>query len=268
MKQLTLYFSLAYFISWLIWLPLYGHVFGITNLPAFPFNHALGGLGPMIAAFITTFIFEQKQGLLRLVRRLISPRPLLYILIALFSPFVLLMVAVIASAVFYHTAFDFSGLLRVREFPAFNLLTFFGYNLLFFGFGEEVGWRGYALPRFQNKLNALSAGILLTFFWALWHWPLFFYRPGYTSMDIVAIAGWIFSLLTGSILLSWLFNSSRGSILVCAIFHATIDIAFTADIADKNVVSITGFLITMWGILILIIFKRNNLSRQERYRES
>lgn len=264
MKQLTLYFSLAYFISWLIWLPLYGHIFGISNLPVLPFNHALGGLGPMIAAFIVTYIFEKKQGLLRLVRRLILPRPLSYVLIALFSPFLLVVTAVIINAVVNHTAADFSGLLRVREFPAFNLLTFFGYNLLFFGFGEEVGWRGFALPRFQNKLNALNAGVLLTFFWAFWHWPLFFYRPGYTSMDIAGIVGWLLSLLTGSILLSWLYNSSRGSILACAIFHATIDIAFTADIADKNVVGITGFLITMWGILIVVIFKWNNLSRQER----
>ncbi len=264
MKQLTLYFTLAYLISWLIWLPLYGHVLGIYNLPSIPYNHALGGLGPMIAAFISTYIFEKKEGLLRLTQQLISPRPLSYVLIALLSPFLLVVAAVVASAVIFHAPVDFSGLLRVREFPAFNLLTFFGYNLLFFGFGEEVGWRGYALPRFQNKLNALSAGILLTFFWALWHWPLFFYRPGYTTMDIAGIIGWILSLLTGSILLSWLYNSSRGSILACAIFHATIDIAFTADIADKNVVGITGFLITVWGILIVVIFKRKNLSKQER----
>ncbi|HKG68423.1 MAG TPA: CPBP family intramembrane glutamic endopeptidase, partial [Segetibacter sp.] len=123
-----------------------------------------------------------------------------------------------------------------------------------------VGWRGFALPRFQMKLNALAASILLTVFWAFWHWPLFFYRPGYTTMGMTDIFGWFFSLLTGSILLTWLYNSSRGSILICAVFHSTIDIAFTADIADKNVVNYTGFLITVWGILTIIIFKPTSLA--------
>jgi membrane protease YdiL (CAAX protease family) len=54
--------------------------------------------------------------------------------------------------------------------------------------------------------------------------------------------------LTGSILLTWLYNNSKQSILICAIFHATIDIAFTADYADKNISSYMGFLITVWGI--------------------
>jgi len=50
------------------------------------------------------------------------------------------------------------------EFPQFNLLTFFIYNIIFFGFGEEVGWRGFALPRLQNKFTALAANIILTLF--------------------------------------------------------------------------------------------------------
>ena len=144
------------------------------------------------------------------------------------------------------------------------MLQFFIYNLLFFGFGEEAGWRGFALPRLQNKMNALTASIILTLFWALWHLPLFFYRPGYTTMDFAGIAGWSFSLLTGSILLTWLYNSSRGSILICAVFHSTIDIAFTTDIADKNILNYMGFLITVWGILTIIIFKPKNLAAIDR----
>lgn len=144
-----------------------------------------------------------------------------------------------------------------------ELADFFRLQSSFFGFGEEVGWRGFALPRLLNKLKALIASILLTFFWALWHLPLFFYRPGYTTMEWTGILGWAFSLLTGSILLTWLYNSSRASVLICAVFHSTIDIAFTADIADKNIANYMGFLITVWGILTIIIFKPKYLSRQQ-----
>ncbi|MEP7108780.1 MAG: hypothetical protein ABI760_12380 [Ferruginibacter sp.] len=83
-------------------------------------------------------------------------------------------------------------------------------------------------------------------------------------MDIAGIIGWIFSLLTRSILLTWLYNSSKAGILICAVFHSTIDIAFTAGIANKNVINYMGFLITVWGILTIIFFKSKNLATNDR----
>jgi len=266
MKQLLTYFGLAYLISWTIWLPLYGHIFGINNLPVLPFHHALGGLGPLIASFLTTWIFFKKEGVKKLLAKCFQIKPLIYLAIALFSPFILAFIAIVISYFINQTPIKLSGMLTTKEFPQFNLLTFFIYNLIFFGFGEEVGWRGFALPRLQNKMNALISSIILTLFWALWHLPLFTYRPGYTTMDAAGIFGWVFSLLTGSILLTWLYNSSRASILICAVFHSTIDIAFTADITGKNIINYMGLLITTWGILTIIILKPKNLAENERER--
>jgi membrane protease YdiL (CAAX protease family) len=264
MKPLLTYFGLAYLISWTLWLPLYGHIFGITNLPTLPYHHGIGGLGPLIASVITTWIFYKKSGLQHLFAKCFQVRPIIYLLIALFSPFLLAIISSIISYFIDNVPINVEGLLKTKEFPQFNFLTFFIYNLICFGFGEEVGWRGFALPRLQNKMNALTASVLLTIFWAVWHLPLFFYRQGYTTMDIAGTFGWVFSLLTGSILLTWLYNSSGASILVCAVFHSTIDIAFTADLANKNIVNYMGFLITIWGILVIIIYKSKNLSVKER----
>ncbi|MBL7979841.1 MAG: CPBP family intramembrane metalloprotease [Bacteroidetes Order II. Incertae sedis bacterium] len=265
MKPLITYFGLAYLISWAIWLPLYGHTLGLTNLPTLPYHHGLGGLGPLIASFLTTWIYERNQGVKRLFQQCLQVRPLIYLTIALLSPFLLAYIATIINYFVYKSPINLSGFLVSKEFPQLNLLTFFIYNLIFFGFGEEVGWRGFALPRFQYKFNALTASIILTLFWAMWHLPLFFYRPGYTSMDFAGAFGWIFSLLTGSILLTWLYNSSRASILICAVFHSTIDIVFTADLADKNVLNYyIGLLITVWGILTVLVFKPQNLALNER----
>lgn len=266
MKQLITYFGLAYFISWTIWLPLYGPVFGLTNLPTLPYHHALGGLGPLIASFLTTWIYQRKEGVTLLIKKCLQVKPLVYLTIALLSPFLLAFLAAIINFFIDKSPITISGLLTSKEFPQWSFLAFFFYNLLFFGFGEEVGWRGFALPRFQEKFTAFTSSIILTVFWAIWHWPLFFYRPGYTSMDAAGIFGWTFSLLTGSILLTWLYNSSRASILICAIFHSTIDIAFTADIAE-NSMNYMGFLITVWGILTIVIFKPKNLAKTERQKD-
>lgn len=264
MKPLLTYFTLAYGTSWLIWFPLYSHVFGITGLPALPFHHGIGGLGPMIASFITTAVYNKTNGTKLLVAQMLKTKPLVYILIALLSPFVLAVLASVINHFAADTPIELSGLFVAKEYPSLGFIGFLIYNLLFFGFGEEVGWRGYALPRLQRQYNALVASLLLTLFWAVWHLPLFFYRPGFTGMDTPGIFGWVFSLLTGSILLSWLYNDSKGSLLACAIFHATVDIAFLADFADKNIINYLGMLITIWGIATIIIFKPRHLARTER----
>ena len=53
MKQLLTFFALAFLISWIICLPLYGHIFGLSNLPALPFQHAIGVPGSFIVSFLT-----------------------------------------------------------------------------------------------------------------------------------------------------------------------------------------------------------------------
>lgn len=264
MKQLTAFFLLAYLVSWSIWLPLYLPAFGVANLPSLPFHHGWGGFGPMVAAFIATYIFEKKAGIATLAKAMVKWRPLLYVAIALFSPLLLTLLAGLLRFAVDGHAFELSGLGVSSEFPAFSALEFFGYNLLFFGWGEETGWRGFALPRLQRRYPALAATLILTVFWALWHLPLFFYRPGYVTMDAAGITGWFFSLLTGSVLLSWLFNSSKGSVLACAIFHATVDLAFTSDFSDQNIVQYTGMLITIWGVAVIMRFKAKHLSRATR----
>lgn len=255
MRPLITFFTLAYLISWGIWLPLYSTKIGLPELPVIPFHHALGGLGPMIAAIVTTALFEKKAGVQQLLSRFIRLRPLIYLIVALFSPFVLVVIAFLIGYFFNGTTPNWEEMLHSSEFPEFNIIIFFFYNLLFFGFGEETGWRGFALPRFEQRFSPLAATLILTVFWALWHLPLFAYRPGYTSMGAGGITGWLFSLLTGSVLLSWLYHKSRFSILICAIFHATVDIAFTANFSDTNMVGYTGFLITLWGIVTLLFFR-------------
>jgi membrane protease YdiL (CAAX protease family) len=251
---LASFFTLAYAVSWLLWAPLWLPAFGVHWLPALPFQHALGALGPITAAFLLCAMEAGSPGVGDLARRMFLWRGrLLWLLVALAAPYALLALAIAGTSLINGHDITVAGFGESREFPQFSALAFLAYNIVSFGFGEEVGWRGFALPRLQVRHSALIATLLLTVGWALWHVPLFFYRPGYTSMDAIGVVGWLFSLLTGSVLLTWLYNESRGSILVVAIFHATVDVAFTSSIASTSVVNITGVLITLWGIIVLIV---------------
>lgn len=84
-----------------------------------------------------------------------------------------------------------------------------------YGFGEETGWRGFALPGLQRDRSALSATLILTAFWALWHAPFFFYRYEFGLGQIV---GFFLGLLAGAIWLTCLYNATGGSVLMVAIW--------------------------------------------------
>lgn len=260
---LIAYFALAYGISWVLWAPLWLPAFGVDGLPTIPFHHALGALGPIGAAFLVSTAETGASGPMDLLRRMGLWRQRIgWVAVALLGPLVLVLLAVAAASVFAGESGSLADLGRSREFPRWSLIGLLAYNILTFGYGEEVGWRGFALPRLQARHSALGATLMLTVGWAIWHIPLFLYRPGYTSMGAAGIAGWFFSLLTGSVLLTWLYNESRGSLLVVALFHAAIDVVFTADIASSFVVNAAGTLITLWGLTVVVFAGPRFLARR------
>ncbi len=81
-------------------------------------------------------------------------------------------------------------------------------------FGEEAGWRGYALPRLMRDHSTFTASLLVGLVWTLFHAPLYWNRP----LEGLLLLGPILPL---SVLLAWLFVSSGGSVPVCALFHAS-----------------------------------------------
>ena len=263
LHPLALYFVLAYSISWLLWAPLWLPAFGVNGLPVLPFHHALGACGPILAAFMASAMETGLSGPADLLRRMGLWRGrLVWVAVALLAPFALLALAVVGVSAFDGVRVSLAGFGSSREFPQFSALGFLAYNIVSFGYGEEVGWRGFALARLQTRHSAFVATLLLTVGWALWHIPLFFYRPGYASMGAADVAGWFFSLLTGAMLLTWLYNESRGSILVVALFHAAVDVAFTSGISSQPVINVAGALITLWGVIVVAAAGPRCLSRR------
>jgi hypothetical protein len=117
LKQLTLYFTLAYLISWGIWLPLYGSIFGLNNLPVLPYHHSLGAFGPLLAAYITTWHFKKQNGIKALLKKCYDFKSLTYLIIALLSPFLLVLVATIINYYVEGTLIQVNTLLTSKEFP-------------------------------------------------------------------------------------------------------------------------------------------------------
>ena len=92
-----------------------------------------------------------------------------------------------------------------------TLVIYVVYMMIFVALGEEVGWRGYALPALQARYGALISSVILGVAWALWHLPLFF-NPD-TSYSDLHFGLWLGYLIPLTILITWVFNSTGGACL-------------------------------------------------------
>jgi uncharacterized protein len=99
--------------------------------------------------------------------------------------------------------------------------TFFLTTLIIVGLFEEVGWRGFALPRLQLRLDAIWAALVLGVLWALWHLPELISEPTGQRPPVQFVI-WTLAL---SVIFSWLYNSTNGSLPIVIICHAAIDTA-------------------------------------------
>ncbi|MEP7115999.1 MAG: type II CAAX endopeptidase family protein [Acidobacteriota bacterium] len=256
----AVFFVLACALSWAAWLPLLlWQQHWLVHQPS-QYWHLAGGLGPAAAAIVVSGAYGGRDECRRLLQRAIAWRvPARWHLIAWLSPVALFGVAA-AALVATGVTWDLKTFGRSLEYPELPVAVYWLASIVCYGFGEEIGWRGFALPRLQHGRSALTATLLLSVFWAFWHLPLFGFAPGLSRMDGLEIAGWYFSLVTGAILFTWLFNSTRGSVLIVAVFHGTMDIAFVSP-APPLLSSVVGALVTMWGLAVLVMAGPRSLSR-------
>jgi len=266
-RPLLSFFALANLLSWLAWAPLAVAGLGWTTLRFSPYLHLVGGLGPLVAAVVVTGACDGRAGLRRLAQRCTGLRGRFgWVAFGVVAPVVLFVTAAIAMRLVGQGEVALADVGRSVEYPALSRGAYWCANIVFYGFGEEVGWRGFALPRLQARSAAFTSACLVGCAWATWHIPLFAFAGGMSKMDAAGAAGWLFSIGTGSILMAWLFNTSRGSILAVALFHGVLDIVMTSP-AKGPLPSIMGAIITIAGLAIPFVFGAANLSRITRVRE-
>ncbi len=256
-NPLPAFFVLANIISWILWSPLFASAQGIIAAPVSPYWHLAGGIGPMMAAIIVTGITTGSSGLRDLTDRMFRWRVgLKWHVVAWFSPIILYITASVIIRIVWGAWPNIGRFGQTDEFPQLPLLVYWIANILFYGWGEETGWRGFALPRLQKGRTAWSATVILSVFWAIWHLPLFGFAM---KMNMGEAVGWYISILLGAVIFTWLYNSGRGSILIAAVFHGTADIVFTSP-SPGDLAAIIGVLMTLWGIIIFFIYKPAALS--------
>ncbi len=204
--SLVLFFVLAFAIAWFPW---------------YTGGEGFWVFGPSIAGVIVTLLAYGKDGMRGLFQRAVHWRVnWRWWLIALFLPGLLTLIGV------------FAGVLMGADMPAFTFFRqewylapiFFLVTIIGGPIGEEFGWRGFALPKLQNKWGPLIGTLILGLTWGLWHLPEFL-RPGslHHEIGLGFLPFYVAGSLSLSIFMTWVYNKTHGSLLVGGFIYHNAD---------------------------------------------
>jgi membrane protease YdiL (CAAX protease family) len=256
-NTLVSFYLLGVVITSVAVLPIILSIQGIISLDVSPEWHPLGALGPILAACLVAYFSRGKLGLSNYIKSLRDTRFSLKLFLFSISP--LLVYPVIAVAVPLFSKQTGQSLSRFSPVWWVSLLI----SSLAYGIGEEAGWRGFALPRLQARMNALSSIFVLTIFHALWHIPFFFYR---LQFGFGATIGFFIGMLAGGIIMTHLVNESGGKTLLPILFHTTWNIVSMVSLATFPEVTYAITTLQMIAaVTIVIVFRPKNLATRARF---
>jgi len=147
----------------------------------------------------------------------------------------------------------------------FSLLGIILFTLFSGPIAEELGWRGFALPRLQSKHNAFVSSLILGVVWCCWHLPLFFVT-GATQMSI-PFPIYLVLVLTITIYITWLYNNTGGSLLITILAHFAYNLTgfLTGPLGlmpPMLFYMIAGSLLGLTVVAVVLRFGPRHLSRQ------
>jgi membrane protease YdiL (CAAX protease family) len=206
-SPLAAFFLLAYALTW-----------PLAALTPVNLGFALLSLfGPAAAAIIVSHALGGKAGVSGLLASVGIWRvaPVWYLIVFLLPLAVSGVVSLVAVATGRATGVHLTSLSPV------------GLVLFVLVLGEELGWRGFALPRMIERFGVGRASLLLGLLWGCWHFPTFFIKGApQAEVSIVAYLGYT-TALAGAF--TWIWLHTGGSVLLATIFHGAVNlIGFTA----------------------------------------
>jgi membrane protease YdiL (CAAX protease family) len=262
-RPLIAFFLLTFALSWAFEIPLVILGDGIAGTQALVLI-ILASNVPSVLGMVLTAVVLGRGALRKLLGRLLIWRidPLWYLV-------VLAPAALAGGMVFLNALLGGPAMgVGVPLLTAVIMLAFsvFPGSAL----GEEIGWRGYALPRLQTGRSALGASLILGVVWGFYHLPLYF--TGQAGRPLSLFPLFVVSTIALSVILTWVYNGTGGSLLMVVLLHATFNLPLTLLIAPLGSRVTVPFLlyVGLWvaaAIAVVVWAGPKQLSREHRKQE-
>ena len=231
------------------------------------------GWGIVVATLFMTWVTAGRAGVVVLLRRFLIWRVgWRWYAVALGLYPALFLGALGLNAVRTGAPVAFDQTLAVRFFgQSAGLLLFVVPFFLFEAIanGEEIGWRGFVLPRVLARHSALVAALIVGVIWGAWHLPKYV-----NPFDGVAFGLVMVRAAGDSVLFTWLYNNTRGSLLLAVLFHAAGNTAGffllpAPDVAGREpLLALIAGLVVLVAAAVTLAFGPERLSRAENARTS
>jgi len=189
----------------------------------------LGMIGPGVTGILFTHLTRTKEETRDYWKRVIDVRrvSLFWLAIVVALPFALQLLAGVLDRVAGGIGLSWGeSASAFITSPGTQLLTLLIISLV--PLLEEMGWRGYAQDRLQERYNAFGSSLILGVVWSLWHLPGFFIAGTYhAGLGVGTLEFWLFfiGVIGLSVVVSWIYINTRRSILTLVIFHAMLNLS-------------------------------------------
>ena len=268
--SLVMYFIMAYGITWIL------SILATEGLPPFQlpatiivFSTIVLHYGPSLAAIIITGIVDGKSGIRGLLGRFREWRVgVHWYLFVLLFPTILRLIAVGLDVLLGGVLPKFASAdIAPEGIHPLLLPVLVVVGVLFqAGIAEEIGWRGYALPKLQTRSNALVSSLILGFVWGLWH-----FHP--QSWSILAPIGfwYMFLVIPLTIIFTWVYNNTKGSLLIAVLFHTASNTADWLVPITPGLTSASGIIpfilsgVLLWIVAIIVVISFGSARLSRRY---
>lgn len=227
------------------------------------------GWGFVVASVMMTGLTLGEGAVFTLLKRYLHWRVgwIWFLVAFLLEPFLMLL-GVYASAWATGVAPDYSEIMAYQIFGESATLWLFIVPFFFIDFianGEEIGWRGYVLPRLQSRHSALVSTIILGVIWGLWHLPKFL-----SDWNAVSFAWFMAHTMAAAFIYTWVYNGTRGSLLLVTILHASSNTAgvflpMANTVSNQNMGAYMAYVLLEWVAAVVIVLATGpeRLSRTE-----
>jgi CAAX protease family protein len=132
--------------------------------------------------------------------------------------------------------------------------------------GEELGWRGFALPRLQARYSALAASLIVGAAWGIYHFPLFLL--GSPTRPLALFLPFAIGSVIMSIFYTWMYNGTGGSLLIVVLLHATTNLPLAVVYAPlgERVVPVFWHLDAMLALIAAVLIAVSGAATLSRVR--